>query len=1040
VIRRTTKIGLEIAAVCLAGVAVGVGLLAWRLTSGPISIDFLSPYLEEALSAADASYVVRVDDTVLTWGGWGRPVEVLAVGLRAIQADGAVRVNVPQMTVRLSARALMRGRVAPTSLEVLGPSLRVARMAEGRFAFGLESDDAAAPPFLPRLVATLLGAPRGGRGGYLSHIRITDADLTYEDLYLGRSWQAKHTDVAFERDALGIRATVALDVDTENGIARIDAVGVYDRMRQNIDVGVRFSGLEPAQLVPEIGALAALESFKVALDGTLTVAMDSSGFVSEAGFEVRGGEGTIDLPELFRERLSIKRLEARGRLLDAFRRLTVDDLVIDLGGPTIGLSGDMREMGGTRSARLGVSLRNVPADDLDRYWPLGVAANGRDWMVRNTADGIVDEVTADLRLTHDADGFGFDSVRGAARFHDATIIYLKSHPPVRHARGTANFTAEGIDVKVTGGEVEDVHLREAVVHLTDFHKPDQFADITGTVEGRLSDILRLVDRPPYRYVEAIGLKPDALDGAAKARFAVKFPLIDALTFAQVDIAAEAELSGVGWRNVLFGIDMTEGDLHLDLDKSGLQVAGLARLAGVQSQLTWNERFGNKVPFRRRMTVEGRLDDSLRRQLGIAIERHLSGPVDARVTMTSLQSGESRVEAAADLRPARLDLPDMGWQKLPGQPGKASVSMLLQDETLREVTRFAVEAPGLRAGGRATFAPDGGHATAVELDLMVDETTDAAIRAQRRNDGAYGVVVSGERFDISRLLKNAGRNGESDAPVFVLDANIGRLFFAPDRFISGAKVDGEFDGKDWRSLGISAQVGAGKTLTVRYGPVGRSRILVVRSDDAGAALHDLGVVDSVTGGTLELKGSINEETPDKPFAGTLVVNDYRVVNAPTLAKMFTLASLQGIADVLAGEAGIGFTDLTATYEYADDIVRIIKGRARGSEVGITLRGNVDLSQDKVDLAGTLVPAYTLNSILGNIPLLGRILVGEEGSGIFAATYRVTGALDDPEVTVNPLAALTPGLFRLLFQIFTGAPEDLEDAPEDPPGNTSDFVYE
>ena len=73
-----------------------------------------------------------------------------------------------------------------------------------------------------------------------------------------------------------------------------------------------------------------------------------------------------------------------------------------------------------------------------------------------------------------------------------------------------------------------------------------------------------------------------------------------------------------------------------------------------------------------------------------------------------------------------------------------------------------------------------------------------------------------------------------------------------------------------------------------------------------------------------------------------------------------------------------------------------------------------------MTGTIVPAYTINSLLGNIPLLGRVFTGSEGSGIFAATYKIEGPVDDPSVSVNPLSMLAPGFLRNLVEgIFSGA---------------------
>ena len=47
-----------------------------------------------------------------------------------------------------------------------------------------------------------------------------------------------------------------------------------------------------------------------------------------------------------------------------------------------------------------------------------------------------------------------------------------------------------------------------------------------------------------------------------------------------------------------------------------------------------------------------------------------------------------------------------------------------------------------------------------------------------------------------------------------------------------------------------------------------------------------------------------------------------------------------------------------------------------------------------LKGSLVPAYGLNSVLSNIPLLGDMLASKKGEGIFGVTYSATGNAESP----------------------------------------------
>ena len=108
----------------------------------------------------------------------------------------------------------------------------------------------------------------------------------------------------------------------------------------------------------------------------------------------------------------------------------------------------------------------------------------------------------------------------------------------------------------------------------------------------------------------------------------------------------------------------------------------------------------------------------------------------------------------------------------------------------------------------------------------------------------------------------------------------------------------------------------------------------------------------------------------------------------------------------------------------------RAQTAGFSIGVNASGKVNLDNGRVDMRGTIVPAYALNSILGNIPLIGDLLVGGEGEGIFAATFSVKGTTEEPKVTVNPLAALAPGFLRNLFSIFDGESDVTGDEVEEP----------
>ena len=138
---------------------------------------------------------------------------------------------------------------------------------------------------------------------------------------------------------------------------------------------------------------------------------------------------------------------------------------------------------------------------------------------------------------------------------------------------------------------------------------------------------------------------------------------------------------------------------------------------------------------------------------------------------------------------------------------------------------------------------------------------------------------------------------------------------------------------------------------------------------------------------------------------LKIYDFKLQELPILTKLLTLASLQGIADTLSGE-GIRFNEFEMKFKNEDKLMTVSEIYAIGPAISILMDGYVE--QDKlISLRGTLVPATTINKTISNIPLLGKILVGDKtGEGVFGVSFKIKGPPKKLETTVNPIKTLTP----------------------------------
>ena len=176
----------------------------------------------------------------------------------------------------------------------------------------------------------------------------------------------------------------------------------------------------------------------------------------------------------------------------------------------------------------------------------------------------------------------------------------------------------------------------------------------------------------------------------------------------------------------------------------------------------------------------------------------------------------------------------------------------------------------------------------------------------------------------------------------------------------------------------------------YGSGKNARSLIILSDDAGATLKALDYYDNMLGGQLKIVGNYDDTKIDHPFTGQLKIDGYRIVKAPILARVVSILALTGIVEALQGR-GLSFSSLEANFEMRDGTLKFKDARASGPSLGFTANGAIYTHAEVLNIEGTVVPAYLINSFFGQIPVLGDLFTGgEKGGGIFAANFKNDGA--------------------------------------------------
>jgi hypothetical protein len=179
---------------------------------------------------------------------------------------------------------------------------------------------------------------------------------------------------------------------------------------------------------------------------------------------------------------------------------------------------------------------------------------------------------------------------------------------------------------------------------------------------------------------------------------------------------------------------------------------------------------------------------------------------------------------------------------------------------------------------------------------------------------------------------------------------------------------------------------------------------IRAEDGGQVLRSAGIFRSAYGGEMEL--ILQASGLQGVYDGTLEIDNPRLRDAPVLAEMLNVVSIVGLLDQLGGD-GISMGDVDARFRVTPTQVILTEGVAFGPALGLSLDGTYDLAARQLEMQGVVSPLNAVNGLVG-------ALFSARREGLFGFSYRLTGPSSSPQVTLNPLSILTPGVFREVFR--------------------------
>lgn len=713
-----------------------------------------------------------------------------------------------------------------------------------------------------------------------------------------------------------------------------------------------------------------------------------------------------------------------GRLDATARQLDLTEVGVRSGQGEVSGNVSVRfEPGESPGLGFRFEVADMPVGQVKQLWPWFSAPSARNWVLANVFGGRVENGWVEMEVPPGRLGngvpLGTEEVAGNFVIRGTRFDVAGRIPPVRDGNGTVDFRGTDVDITLDSGtaflpsgRVVDASNGRLAIHAA--HIRPVIGKLEIDVEGEADAVLALAGYEPIDVSRFVDIAPEEISGKVNGIVQADIPLQSGIPVESLDWRVALDYEGLALTRPFDGQTVSQAAGSIVVDPSKAVIDARATMNGAPATVHLVEPLGpDKTERSRRIAMQ--LDDRARRALAPGLDTILSGMTELELDDAS--AGRRAIKVALDR--ATLTLPWVGWSKGSGVPATAAFAMETQGNRIA-LSDFRLNGESFGASGALSLV-DGTVVNARFPSARLNRGDDFSVDMKAQGRG-YAITIRGRSADARSLVKlHMGEGGGSDGsgtgvPVTV-DLAVDSMTGFHGETLRDVKFAYSGTGDRTDRLEFSAITASGRQVTFTDGRDGGTRKVAMRSADAGAVLRFLDIYEHMQGGEITLALSA---AGDGPLTGEVDARDFWVVDEPRLSSIVSTAPQNDGRSL--NQAVRGDID-TRRVHFERGYSRIAKepgtlslnsGVLRGPLIGMTFQGTLYDQQGNMAVTGTFMPAYGINRIFGEIPLIGQILGNGRDRGLIGITFRLAGKADEPQLQVNPLSVIAPGIFRSVFE--------------------------
>ncbi|MGR6430702.1 hypothetical protein ACU5AY_07235 [Rhizobium sp. PAMB 3174] len=714
-----------------------------------------------------------------------------------------------------------------------------------------------------------------------------------------------------------------------------------------------------------------------------------------------------------------------GQFLTQTMELAADQIVISSARGAA--AGSLRMVFGEGSPQVSFGMRaaRLHSSVVKQLWPFWMASKAREWVHKNLFGGNVTNASLAVfipagRMSIYPEPLDLDEneLRISFDVDNVRMNVAGNIPPIRDTAGHFSLNGPKLTVDIDHGTSyfpsgRSVSLDGGQFNIANTYEKPLMADMHINVSGAADGVAELATYKPIGALERTGFVPSDFSGKISAKVDATFGLIPEQDPPPPQWHTVMTLNGVDLEKEFSGHWLTNLDGTLDITPEVAKVDAKGNLDGAPMQLTAIEPVESTSKVQRSRKIELTLNNDDRNRILPGLGELIDGPLTIDVD----QSTEGRQSVSVDITKAALILPWIDWIKGRGIKAIATFD-LKQDGARSEIGDFDLNGDGFRITGDLTIGKSG--LISADFDNVRLSQDDRYALKVKRVSGGYDVRVDGQSADMRSVLQKL-KTGEETAAQgelgLSITANLSKLIGFNGEVLSAANFKYSAEGTTIKSVSASAVTDTGAAFVIQTASDASGPFVQITSGDAGAMARFADLYRQMQEGLLNIK--IRGMRTDN-WSGAVDIRKFRIVDEKRLQKLVSTPtgkdgqSLNSAVKRNIDVSSERFQRAFARINSNKGVLTIENGVVRGDQIGATFQGVLRDKKGQMSMTGTFMPAYGLNRLFTGLPIIGLILGNGNDQGVIGITFKLTGSFDHPDLLINPLSVIAPGIFRQIFE--------------------------